>query len=361
MIKYRKLGNTGIVVSELALGTMYFHDETPEADAFAILDGFVEAGGTLIDTSDVYVGSLAEQVIGRWRAARPHDITDRVVQATKGRFSASTDPNDVGLSRRHLSRALDASLRRLGVDTIDLYQLHASDMQTPVAETLTFLNDAVRAGKIHYVGLSNFTGWQLQLMVSTAQALGVPVPVSIQSQYSLLSREIEWEIVPCALHNELSLLPWSPLAGGFLAGKYQRGGTPAADTRAGSQKDLYQWVSADYAKSDRNWNTIDAVARIAQEIGVTPAQVALSWLVNRPGVAAPIFGARTLAQLHENLGATELTLSAEATKELEAVSAPQPSGYPYGNFGEWQRERWLQDGTPAPAQVTAGGSKHPLG
>ncbi|RSK46381.1 aldo/keto reductase [Hymenobacter perfusus] len=361
MLNYRKLGTTGMVVSELALGTMYFGDETPEADAFAILDGFVEAGGTLLDTSDVYVGGVAEQVLGRWRAARPRDITDRVVQATKGRFSASPDPNDQGLSRRHLSRALDASLQRLGVETIDLYQLHASDMQTPVAETLAFLNDAVRAGKIHYIGLSNFTGWQLQLMVSTAQAQGLTVPVSIQAQYSLLSREIEWEIVPAALHNGLSLLPWSPLAGGFLAGKYERGTTPAADTRAGSPKDLYQWVSADYAASDRNWDTIDAVVRIAREIGATPTQVALKWLSDRPGVAAPIFGARTLAQLRENLGAPALVLPAEATQALEAVSAPQAAGYPYGRFGEWQRERWLHNGPPAPVPVMAGGSAHPLG
>ncbi|WP_375434954.1 aldo/keto reductase [uncultured Hymenobacter sp.] len=361
MMKYRKLGKTGIVVSELALGTMYFGDETPEADAFAILDGFVEAGGTLIDTSDVYVGSVAEQVLGRWRAARPRDLTDRVVMTTKGRFGGGTDPNGAGLSRRHLHRALDASLKRLGVETVDLYQLHASDMQTPVEETLSFLDDAVRAGKIHYVGLSNCTGWQVQLMVSTAQAMGVQVPVSLQAQYSLLSREIEWEIIPAARHNGLSLLPWSPLAGGFLAGKYQRGSTPTADTRAGSQKDLYQWVSADYAKSDRNWRTIDTVVRIAKEIGATPTQVALRWLADRLGVAAPIFGARTIAQLHENLGATELVLSAKATQALEAVSAPQAGGYPYGRFGEWQRERWLQDGTPAPVPVMAGGSAHPLG
>ena len=165
---HRKLGNTGIAVSKIALGTMYFGSETSEEDAFAILDTFVEAGGNLVDTADVYVGGLSEQIIGRWFAARPRDVTDRVVLASKGRFGGSPDVNAVGLSRRHLHRALHASLGRLGLETIDLYQLHASDMHTPVEETLSFLDEAVESGKIHYIGLSNFTGWQLQLMISTA-------------------------------------------------------------------------------------------------------------------------------------------------------------------------------------------------
>ncbi|MGE0284584.1 MAG: aldo/keto reductase [Rhizobiaceae bacterium] len=360
-MKYRKLGNTGTVVSTLALGTMYFGDETAENDAFAILDAFLDAGGNLVDTSDVYVGTVAEQIVGRWLAARSRETTDRVILATKGRFGDDSDPNAVGLSRRHLHRALEASLRRLGVETIDLYQLHASDMHTPAEETLSFLDDAVRAGKIHYVGLSNFTGWQLQLMVSTAKAMGVQIPVSLQQQYSLLSRECEWEMNPAARHNGLSLLPWSPLAGGFLTGKYQRGGTPASDSRAGSGKDLYQWISADYAGSDQNWATIETVIRIAKEIGATPAQVALSWIADRPGVAAPIFGARNLRQLDENLAAAKLTLDENATTALEVVSAPRSNGYPYGAFGAGQRNRDLQDGNPAPGLPVAGGSDHPLG
>lgn len=359
-MKYRKLGNSGTVVSELALGTMYFGDETPEEEAFAILDTFVEAGGTLIDTANVYTGSLSEQIIGRWLAARPNDITDRIVLATKGRFGGP-DVNDAGLSRRSLHRALDASLRRLGRDTIDLYQLHSSDMHTPMEETVSFLDDAVHVGKVHYIGLSNFTGWQLQLFVSTAKAMGAQLPVSLQPQYSLLSREIEWEVVPAAMHNGLGLLPWSPLAGGFLAGKYQRGGTPSADTRASSEKVLYRWVSEEYAESERNWATIDTVVRIAREIGCTPSQVALSWLGSRPGVTAPIFGARTMKQLKDNLGATAITLDAEATATLDKVSAPVSGGYPYGAFGAGQRARWLNDGTPPHTQPYADGSDHPLG
>jgi aryl-alcohol dehydrogenase (NADP+) len=247
------------------------------------------------------------------------------------------------------------------VEAIDLYQMHASDMKTPIEETVAFLGDAVRSGKIHYIGLSNFTGWQLQLFVSTAKEMGVPIPVTLQPQYSLLSREIEWEIVPAAIHNGLGLLPWSPLAGGFLAGKYRRGSAPSTNTRAGSKKELYQWICEEYADSERNWNTIEAVERIAKEIGVIPSQVALSWLANRPGVTAPIVGARTIKHLNDNLGAAELTLGVKATETLDTVSAPTSGGYPYGAFGAWQRSRWIPDGSPAAKLPFAGGSSKPLG
>ena len=349
---HRKLGNTGIAVSKIALGTMYFGSETPEKDAFEILDAYVDGGGNLVDTADVYVGGVAEEIIGRWFAARPRDVTDRVVLASKGRAGASKDPNGVGASRRYLHRALNQSLGRLGVETIDLYQLHASDMHTPVEETLSFLDEAVKAGKVHYIGLSNFTGWQLQLFVSTAKAMGMQVPVTLQPQYSLLSREIEWEIVPAAQHNGLGLLPWSPLAGGFLTGKYQRGVAADSGTRAGSDKPVYKGTTEEYADSDRNWATIDAVQKIAKQIGATAAQVALSWIADRPGVVAPIVGARTVEHLQSNLGAADLTLSEDATSELERVSAPQPGGYPYGAFGAWQRGRPMQDGTEAPQFIT---------
>jgi aryl-alcohol dehydrogenase (NADP+) len=361
-MEYRKLGHSGTVVSKLALGTMYFGSETSEPDAFAIMDAFVEADGNFIDTADVYVGGLSEQIVGNWLAARPRDVTERIVLASKGRAGNNEDPNKIGLSRRHLHRALNASLRRLGVETIDLYQLHASDMETPVEETLSFLDTAFRAGKIHYLGLSNFTGWQLQLLASTAKAMGIPAPVSLQQQYSLLSRESEWEVFPAAIHNGLGILPWSPLAGGFLAGKYQRGTQPATGTRAGSEKPLYQSTSEEYAEVDRNWAIIDAVTRIAAETGATPSQVALSWISDRPGVTAPIFGARNLKQLHDNLGAAQLKLDPAATAELERLSAPLAGGYPYGAFGQWQRGRWLQlDGTKAPPPPVAAGSAHPLG
>lgn len=258
-MKYRRLGHSGTLVSRLALGTMYFGAETSEDDAFEIIDTFVEGGGNLIDTSNVYVGGLSQEIVGRWFVSRPADITDQVVMATKGRFSTSTDVNGPGLSRRSLSRSLDDSLSALGLEKIDLYQLHAWDPLTPLEETLSFLDDAVRQGKINYIGLSNFTGWQTQLAVSTARTMGLQLPVSLQVQYSLLSRESEWEMVPAALHNGLSVLPWSPLAGGLLTGKYTRGGPASPDTRAGSGNPLYQWVTEQYTSPDQTWNIIDTM------------------------------------------------------------------------------------------------------
>lgn len=359
-MEYRKLGDTGIAVSNLALGTMYFGKETSEEEAFAVIDGYVEAGGNFIDTANVYVGGRSEEVIGRWFASRPREITNHIVLATKGRFSTDQDVNAAGLSRRGLSRSLDESLRRLGRETVDLYQLHAWDPLTPVEETLSFLDSAVRAGKIHYIGLSNFTGWQLQLMVSTARQMGVSVPVTLQQQYSLLSRESEWEVIPAAIHNGIGLLPWSPLAGGFLTGKYERGSKPEADTRAGSENKLYQWVSAEYADSDRNWATIETVVRIAKETGATPTQVALSWAADQPSVIASIFGVRTVKQLRENLAAADLHLDADVKAELNAVSQPQPGGYPYGAFGSGQRSRSI-DGSQAQQALVGKGSDAPLG
>ena len=232
-MQYRTLGRTGIAVSTIVLGTMDFGSLTPEEDAHAVLDAFLDAGGNLVDTSNVYNGGLVEEIIGRWFASRPGEVTDRVVLATRGRFSPDTDVNAIGSRAAGLRRSLDGSLRRLGRDHVDLYQIHAWDPITPVEETLTFLDDAVRSGKVNYIGLSNFTGWQLQLMMSTAHALRLQLPVTIQQQYSLLSRESEWEVVPAAMHNNVGILPWSPLAGGFLAGKYERGAAPGNNTRAG--------------------------------------------------------------------------------------------------------------------------------
>jgi len=285
-MEYRKLGNSGALVSVLALGTMNFGTpQTPEDEAFAQLDAFIEAGGNLIDTADVYNGGIAEETLGRWLTSRPTEVTHRAVIATKGRTRTGSDPNDAGTSRRHLDRALATSPRRLGTDTIDLYQLHAWDPLTPIEETLSFLDSAVRAGKIRYAGLSNFTGWQLQLAVSTARAAGYQVPVTLQAQYSLATRETKWEMIPAALHNGLGILAWSPLASGFLTGKYQRGGKRPADTRAGQDHALYQCTSSNYENSDRTWNAVDAVNQVAKETGVSPAQVSLSWVTSQPGRA----------------------------------------------------------------------------
>jgi aryl-alcohol dehydrogenase-like predicted oxidoreductase len=340
MMEYRRLGHSGTLVSTLALGTMNFGTgETPQGEAFAQLDAFIEAGGNLIDTADVYNGGVSEETVGRWLAARPREVTDHAVIATKGRTRNGDDPNDAGTSRRHLDRALTTSLRRLGTDTIDLYQLHAWDPLTPVEETLSFLDSAVRAGKIRYAGLSNFTGWQLQLAVSTARAGGYQAPVTLQAQYSLATRETEWEMIPAARHNGLGLLAWSPLASGFLTGKYARSDERPADTRAGQDHALYQYTSANYENSDRTWDAVDAVRQVAKETGATPAQVALSWVISRPGVTSAIVGARNTRQLAGSLAAVGLRLDPDALAALDAASDPSAAPYPYGPFGSAQRDR----------------------
>jgi aryl-alcohol dehydrogenase-like predicted oxidoreductase len=337
---YRTLGRSGCAVSKLCLGTMTFGAETEEKAAHAQLDRFVEVGGTLVDTADVYSAGVSEEIIGRWYADRPLDVTERVVLATKGRFPMTQSPNGDGLSARHLTRALDASLRRLGVDAVDLYQLHAFDPWTPLEETLRTLDGFVQAGKIRYYGLSNFTGWQLTKAVHLARELNVAPPVTLQPQYSLLVREIEWEIVPAAEDAGLGLLPWSPLGGGWLSGKYRRNERPTGDTRLGD--DPNRGMEAyDRRSTERTWDVVDAVQQISEARGVTMAEVALAWVTARPAVTSTILGARTLEQLETNLRSADLHLTAEETAALDAASEPQTADYPYGEMGRQQRDRRL--------------------
>ena len=340
-MRYRMLASTGTSVSNLALGTMELGTKVGQDESFALLDRFVEAGGNLVDTANVYGAGASEELLGRWFASRPADVTDRVVLASKARFGTGPDVNENGTGRRNLDRALTASLRRLGRESIDLYQMHGWDPLTPIEETLGFLDDAVRAGKIHYVGLSNFTGWQLQLALSTAEAMGAPVPVTLQQQYSLVCREIEYEVMPAALHNHIGLLPWSPLASGFLTGKYEKGVTPPSGARMGSGDTFSDRTFRLLAGKDQNWATLDAVRDIATSISATPSQVALSWLTNRPAVTAPIIAARTMKHLEDNLAGADLELDAAETARLDEVSAPTPDDYPYGPFGEKQRGRYV--------------------
>jgi aryl-alcohol dehydrogenase-like predicted oxidoreductase len=338
---YRTLGNSGCAVSSLGLGTMTFGAETDEAVAHQQLDRFVEVGGTLVDTADVYAGGTSEQIIGRWFARRPAEVTEPVVLATKGRFrSGDHSPNGAGLSARHLTRALDASLGRLGLDTVDLYQVHAFDPLTPMEETLRTLDQFVRAGKIRYYGLSNFTGWQLTKAVHLARALDVAGPVTLQPQYSLLAREIEWEIVPAAVDAGMGLLPWSPLGGGWLSGKYRRDQRPTGETRLGEDPDRGM-EAYDRRGTDRTWHVIDAVQKIAEDRAVSMAEVALAWVTARPAVSSTILGARTLDQLETNLRSAGLHLTAAETAALDAASDPHPVDYPYGELGVDQRSRTL--------------------
>lgn len=340
-MEYRRLGSSGAIVSTLALGTMTFGTESDEVTAHSQLDAFFEAGGNLIDTADVYSGGVSEEIVGRWLARQSGEVRSRIVLATKGRFRTGPAPNDVGLSRRHLRAALRASLRRLGVDSVDLYQVHAHDPLTPPEETLSFLDDAVRAGDIAYVGLSNYTGWQLQQIVGVAELRSLVRPITLQPQYNLLAREIEWEIVPACLANGLGLLPWSPLGGGWLTGKYTRETRPSGATRLGENPNRGVEAYDRRASIERTWAVIDAVSSIAGHRAVSMAQVALAWLVDRPGVSSVILGARTLEQLKENLGTADLHLTVDERATLDAASDPAPADYPYGTAGTEQRTRSL--------------------
>ncbi len=355
---YRTLGNSGCAVSNLCLGTMTFGSETDEQGSYAQLDLFLESGGTLVDTADVYSSGVSEEIIGRWYRDRPADVTERVVLATKGRFATGQDPNALGLSTRHLTRALDASLARLQLDRIDLYQVHAYDPWTPLEETLRTLAGFIAAGKISYYGLSNYTGWQLTKVVHLAKALNVPPPVTLQPQYSLIVREIEWEVVPAVLDAGMGMLPWSPLGGGWLSGKYSRDQRPTGESRLG--EDPNRGMEAyDRRGTERTWAIIDAVQKVAEDRGVSMAEVALAWVTDRPGVTSTILGARTTEQLEANLKAADLHLDPEETAALNEASDPGAADYPYGEMGVEQRNRVLSgpSGTRMPWLVLGGGAR----
>ena len=342
-MKYRNLGNSGAIVSELTLGTMTFGAEADETTSHSIIDSFVDHGGTFIDTADVYSAGESEIIVGRWLAANP-EAAKQVVLATKGRFPMGDGPNDLGLSRRHLRTALDASLTRLGVDHIDLYQMHAWDALTPIDETLSFLGDAVTAGKIGYYGFSNYVGWQLTKAVHRAAALNLAPPVTLQPQYSLLVRDIEHEVVPAALDANIGLLPWSPLGGGWLTGKYERDVPPTGASRLGENpaRGMEAWEARN--ANERTWTVIAAVKEIANDHDATASQVAIAWLLAQPAVTSVILGARTVDQLVDNLGASAVDLNAEEIARLSDASAPRADDYPYGTAGVAQRERKIDGG-----------------
>lgn len=344
-MRRRPLGSSGLLVSELALGTMTFGAETPEADAHAILDAYVMAGGNLLDCADVYAHGESESIVGRWLASR--GLRDELIVATKGRFPVHQDagPNDFGLSRRHLVRAVDASLDRLGVDHIDLYQVHTWDPFTPAEQWLRTLDDLVRAGKIREVGVSNLNGWQLQRVILHARHAGLAPIVSLQPQYNLLAREIEWELIDLCELEGISTLPWSPLGGGWLTGKYRRevvtatgSDVPTGATRLGEDPDrgVEAWSKRNV---DHVHAIVDEVVAIADARGSTPSQVALAWVGARPTVASTILGVRTLAQLEDVLGAAGLELSPEETARLTTISAPPLPDYPYGFLSRTRASR----------------------
>ncbi len=331
-MEYRNLGASGVKVSSLCLGTMTFGEadeksfmhkvSCDERTAFAIMDRALDAGVNFIDTADVYgQDGLSERVLGQWFLGGGK--RDRVVLATKFRFTMGDGPNRAGSSRYRIVRCVEDSLRRLKTDRIDLYQIHMQDVTVPEEETLRALDDLVRAGKVLYVGCSNYAAYRLVDSLWLAKSIHRERFVTLQAQYSLVARELEREHVPLCRQWGLGILPWSPLAGGFLSGKYRRDAPAPAGTRLDVWKE--RWGRYD---TPRNWDIIDAVVAVAEEVGATPAQVALAWLLHKPEVTSVIFGARTVAQVDDNLPAASLRLAPEHVQRLDDASAFE-LGYPY--------------------------------
>jgi aryl-alcohol dehydrogenase-like predicted oxidoreductase len=320
-VELRPLGRTGIRVSELCLGAMTFGREADEAMSRSMLDRFLDAGGNFVDTADVYSDGVSEEITGRALGAKRGEV----VLATKVRFPTGSGPNDVGLSRRHIRLGVEASLRRLNTDWIDLHQVHCWDDRTSLEETISTLDDLVREGKVRYVGASNFAAWHLAKALGVAALHRWEAFASLQPEYSLITRDIERELLPLCRAEGLGVLPWSPLGGGILTGKYRPGEDLPAGTRGGETEEP---ITFTYRLDDRAWRVVEAVRKVAATTGKTEAQVALNWVLSQPGITAPIIGARNVTQLDDNLGAVGWTLEHEQRVALIWASA-FPRGYPY--------------------------------
>jgi aryl-alcohol dehydrogenase-like predicted oxidoreductase len=341
-MKYRSLGASGVRVSTLCLGAMTFGEadqssfmhnvSCDEETSRAIMNRALEAGLNFIDTADVYgQDGLSERVIGDW--FEKDGRRDEVVLATKFRFTMGEGPNRSGASRYRIIKTVENSLRRLKTDRIDLYQIHMQDISTPEEETLRALDDLVRQGKVLYLGCSNYAAYRLTDSLWTSKTQNLEKFVTLQAQYSLLVRDLEREHVPLCRSHGLGVLPWSPLAGGFLTGKYRKDQEPPEGARLQHWKDRYQRFD-----NERNWRIIDAVDAVAKEHGTTCAQIALAWLLHKETVTSVIFGARTVEQLEDNLDAADIELSAEQMARLDEASAFD-LGYPYQFMGNIQN-RW---------------------
>ena len=320
-MQYRRLGRTGLKVSALCLGSMQFGWTADETASFEVLDTFAEQGGNFVDTADVYSrwaennpGGVSEEIIGRWMQERGNRHI--VVLATKARGRMWDGPNGEGLSRSHLIRACDESLRRLRTDYIDLYQAHSFDAETPIEETLDALDDLVRAGKVRYIGCSNYPAWRLALALGASERLRLARFDSYQPHYNLAYRaQFEREPAELCVDQGLGVIPYSPLAGGFLTGKYRRDAAVPDSARASGVQQRYF--------NERGWAIVDALDAVARSHNAQPAQIALAWLLARPGISAPIIGANTSNQLVTSLDAVELKLSPEQTAQLDQASAWQ--------------------------------------
>jgi aryl-alcohol dehydrogenase-like predicted oxidoreductase len=334
-LEYRNLGRTGVQVSALCLGGMLFGGPTDEAEALKIIDRALDVGLNFLDTANIYNRGRSEEIVGR--ALQRDGRRVRVVLATKVHGAMDDrDPNAWGNSRRHILEQCEASLRRLQTDFIDLYQVHRPLSTIPIDETLRALDDLVRSGKVRYLGTSTFAAWQLVEGLWVSKELGLHRVVCEQPPYHLLDRRIERELVPMAQTYGLALIPWSPLAGGFLSGKYRRGEGPPPGSRLGQHAE-----GEDPHFTDAAFGVLEVVRALAREQGATPGQVALAWVAQQPGVTSPIIGPRTLAQLEDCLGAVHVQLTAEDRARLDEVAPPGRAIVPYyeADFGP-HRFRW---------------------
>jgi len=343
-MEYRQLGGSGFVVPALSLGTGTFGGgneffkawgSTDVATATRLVGVCLDAGLTMFDSADTYSGGLAEEILGQAVKGR----RNQVLISTKGSFRLGTGPNDIGSSRFHLLQAVDASLRRLGTDYIDLYQLHGFDAKSPVEEVLGTLGDLVRAGKIRYIGCSNFSGWHLMKSLATSDRYGWPRYVAHQAYYSLIGRDYEWELMPLALDQRVGAVVWSPLGWGRLSGKVRRGQSLPETTRLQSKaaNDKAPPVPIEHI-----YKVVDALDAVAKETGKSVPQIALNWLLQRPSVATIIVGARNEEQLKQNLGAVGWNLTAEQVAKLDAASERTPA------YSYWHQRSVYGERNPPP-------------
>ncbi|MDS0257001.1 aldo/keto reductase [Thermoplasmatales archaeon AK] len=332
-MKTKLLGHTGLKVSDLCLGTMTFGRDTEESEAAKIMDRFFDLGGNFFDTANIYNSGKSEEILGNWIAGRDRES---LVIATKVRFPVSENPNSAGLTRKHILWSVEQSLSRLKTPYIDILQVHAWDPLTPLEETMSTLDSLVRSGKVRYIGASNFRAWQLALSLAVSRSHGWEEFVSLQPQYNLLTRATEYELMPLCEHERIAVLPWSPLKGGLLSGKYDFGGSIPENTRYSNlirRGGTPPWVT----NEEYYRQVISELKNVASRNGKTPSQVALNWLMLQKAVTSPIIGVRNMQQLEEDIGAIGWRLSDDDIARLTRISSIYVT-YPYDEWSENQQK-----------------------
>ena len=340
-MEYRNLGRTGVQVSALCLGTMMFGGKTGETESMDVIDRALDAGINFLDTANVYSRGHSEEVVGK--ALKRNGKRSRIILATKARQRMDDeDPNAEGVSRRHIIEQCEQSLRRLQTDYIDLYQLHRPMSSIPIDETRRALDDLVRAGKVRYIGTSNLAAWQMMESLWVSKELGLNRFVCTQPPYNLMDRRVERELAPMCLTYGIGIIPWAPLAGGFLTGKYKRGEAPPTEARHAER--TFDTTRALF--SDRAFNVVEAIETMGKEKGCSASQIALAWCKIQPSITSPIIGPRTMEQLEDNLGSLTVEFTAEDLSKIDAVAPPGRAVSPYyqpdvinTDFGP-HRHRW---------------------